>query len=67
MNMHGVFGSAHTRFAAISIIPGMILMFPYLMTVTHLSESGKEKLKTGTSFPSFDGLRINRRSDKRQS
>ena len=38
-----------------------------ILTVTHLSECGKEKLKTDTSFPSFDGFRINCPSDKRES
>ena len=33
------------------------------MTAMHLSECGKEKFKTGTSFPSFDGLGINCPSD----
>jgi hypothetical protein len=32
-----------------------LLSFPYLMTVTHLSECSKEKLKPGTSFPRIQG------------
>ena len=33
-----------------------LLRFLYLMTATHLSECGKEKLKTGTSFPRIRGI-----------